>query len=239
MGVTGQGWNVLDQDAAILWREYRFAPDAVATTLVFRGAGDGLVVVSPSTRTDPAALDALSEHGEVVALIASNGFHHLGQLEWRKRFPKARSFAPSTGIARIAKRLPDLAPFEPLEAAAPLLGEHASVVDAPGFKMGNAFVTVRTPRGSYWYPSDLLANIEQLPSQLVFKLVMSMTRSAPGYRLFRPAVWLQVKDKREVHAWADAELTRSAPTTVVPAHGPPVSGADVVARTRALLSALG
>ena len=67
---------------------------------------------------------------------------------------------------------------------------------------------------------------------------MSMTDSAPGYRLFRPAVWLQVKDKKVVRDWIDGVMTESAPTTVVPAHGAPVSGADVVAKTKALAAQL-
>jgi len=227
------GWNIADRDGAILWREYAFG-GAVATTFVFRGAGDGLIVVSPSKNPDANALDALSEFGHVVALVASNGFHWLGQAEWRKRFPKARSFAPASAIDRIAKKVPELAPFEPLEAAAPLLGGHASLTDAPGLKMGNAFATVRGKSGTYWYPSDLFANIPKLPSNLALRLLMSMTDSAPGYRLFRPAVWLQVKDKKVLRDWIDDVMTKSAPTTVVPGHGPPITGGDLVAQTKAL-----
>lgn len=235
METTKHGWKILDRDAGVLLREYSFMPGAVATTLVFRGRGDGLVVVSPSSRTDPLALDELSEHGKVVALVANNAMHHLGQPEWRARFPEARSFAPANAIARISKKHPTLPAFEPLEAAATLLGEAATIVDAPGFKAGNAFVTVRGARGTYWYPSDLIANIDALPSNLVFRLAMSLTDSAPGYKLFRPAVWLQVGDKPRVRAFVEQALGALAtPLTVVPAHGAPVSGDDLVARTRAL-----
>ncbi|MGO9835525.1 MAG: hypothetical protein ACLP1X_15045 [Polyangiaceae bacterium] len=232
MDTTAHGWNVLDREGAILWREYAFG-GGLATTFVFRGAGDGLIVVSPCNKLDAAALDELSEFGKVVALVASNGFHWLGQAEWRKHFPGAKSFAPAQAIERLSKKVAG-GGFEPLEAAAPLLGGHASVAEAPGHKVGNAIATVRAKNGTYWYPSDLLANIPTMPSNLIFRMLMSMTDSAPGYRLFRPAVWLQVKDKKAVREWIDDVMTKDAPTTVVPAHGPPVSGSEVIAKTRAL-----
>ncbi len=237
METTARGWHVLDRDRAILWREYSFGP-ALATTLVFRGAGDGLIVISPGNKTDPAALDELSDFGKVVALVASNGYHWLGQQPWRKHFPNARSFAPAQGIARIAKKLPEFARFEPLKDLAPLLGDGGKVFDAPGLKIGNALATVHGKNGAYFYSSDLLANIAALPSSFVFRTLMSMTDSAPGYRVFRPSIWLQVKDKEALRGWMEEEIVKSAPIAVVPAHGAPVQGPDLLATTRALLAKL-
>jgi hypothetical protein len=65
---------------------------------------------------------------------------------------------------------------------------------------------------------------------------MSMTDSAPGYRLFRPAVWLQVKDKQALRSWVDDELAKSAPVGIIPAHGAPVFGSDVIANTKSLFA---
>jgi hypothetical protein len=238
METTAKGWSVLDRESAILWRQYSFGPAlALATTMVFRGAGDGLIVMSPGNKIDESAMDELADFGKVVALVASNSFHWLGQPAWRKRFPEARSFAPAQGIKRLSKKCPD-AKFEPLEALAPLLGDRATVVDAPGFKVGNAFATARGSRGTYWYPSDLLSNIPKLPPGFVIRTLMSMTNSAPGYRLFRPSVWLQVKDKPVLRAWIDDELAKSAPVAVVPAHGPPIAGPDLVSSTKSLVAQL-
>ena len=236
MEMTAKGWNVLERDGAILWRQYSFGP-ALATTLVFRGAGDGLIAVSPGSRIDESALDELADFGKVVALVASNAYHWLGQPQWRKRFPEVRSFAPAQGIKRLSKKMPD-ARIEPLDALAPLLGDRATVVDAPGLKVGNAFATVRGQSGTYWYPSDFLSNMPRLPPSFVFRTLVSMTNSGPGYRLFRPSVWLQVKDKPVLRKWVDEELTKSAPVAVVPAHGPPVSGPDLIASTKALIAQL-
>jgi hypothetical protein len=232
---TLAGWNIIDRENAILWREYSFG-GGMATTLVCRGAGDGIVVVSPAAKVGSAALDELAQFGKVVALVASNGWHWLGHPEWRKHFPEARSFAPAQGIDRIAKKVSALGRFEPLDALAPLLGDRVTVREAPGLKVSNAFVTVRGKTGTYWYPSDLLANIPALPKNIVFRLLMSMTDSAPGYRLFRPAVWLQVKDKEAVRRWVDDELKKAAPVGIIPAHGAPVFGSDVIADTKSLFA---
>jgi hypothetical protein len=79
-----RGWNVIDEERAVLWREYAFTKGAYATTFVFRGT-DGLVVVSPGKGLEAADYDVLSQFGEVRALIANNTFHHLGQGPWRER----------------------------------------------------------------------------------------------------------------------------------------------------------
>jgi hypothetical protein len=232
---TKQGWNTLDAEAGVLWRDYKFG-GGIATTLVFRGKGDDLVVVSPARGVDAAALDALKEYGRVTALVANNGYHWLGQPEWRKHFPDAKSYAPPSAIARLTKKA-EGATFEPLDNLTPLLGDAARLVEPAGLP-GNVFAFVRTKGETYWYASDLLANIPSMPPQFVFRMLMSMTDSAPGYKLFRPAVWLQVKDKAALAAWFDKELANVPPTTMVPAHGPPVRLPDLVEATRALVAKL-
>jgi hypothetical protein len=228
-------WTTLDAGAGILCVPYKFG-DGMATTFVFRGAKDGLVVMSPGCGLDGSTLDVLKTHGRVAALVAINGFHHLGQVAWRQHFPDARSYAPAGAIGRLSKRVPS-ATFEPLEALAPLLGDSARVLEPDGLP-GNAFAIVRAPSGTYWYVCDLLFNIPELPKGFVFKTLMSMTNSAPGYRLFRPGVWLQVKDKKSLASWFDRQLSDAPPTTIVPAHGNPVQRPDLVAATRAQIARL-
>jgi glyoxylase-like metal-dependent hydrolase (beta-lactamase superfamily II) len=227
------GWKVLDRDAGILCCEYKFG-GGVATTFVFRAKDDGLVVISPGAGLDPSTIDAVKSYGKVTALVANNGWHWLGQETWRKHFPEAKSYAPAAALPRIAKKVPGV-PFEPIENLAPLLAEGQSVVEPTGLA-GNAFAFVHTKSGNYWYASDLLANIPRLPTNFIFKTLMSMTDSAPGYKLFRPAVWLQVKDKPALRSWFDKELANVPPTTVVPAHGGPMQAPDLIEQTRALIA---
>ena len=60
-----RGWNVIDSERAVLWREYNFSKTATATTMVFRGA-DGLVVVSPGCGLEAAATMCCATSGTSV-----------------------------------------------------------------------------------------------------------------------------------------------------------------------------
>ena len=217
-----EGWNVVDEDTRVLWREYPFAKGGYATTLVFRGV-DGLVVVSPGRGLDARAYDALREHGEVRALVANNTMHHMGQSEWRARFPDAASYCPRDAVKELSKKLPAV-PFWPITELA--LPEHVRCDEPPGFKTGETIFRVRTKKGPVWYSGDLLANIERLPGPPL-RWLFTATDSAPGFRLFRMCVWLMVKDKKAVRTWALDRLATDPPAVVVPAHGAPFDAGDV------------
>jgi glyoxylase-like metal-dependent hydrolase (beta-lactamase superfamily II) len=228
-----EGFEVIDENPLVLFREYAFSKGAYATTLVFRGT-DGLVVVSPGSGVTARELDALKEHGEVTALVANNAFHHLGQGPWREHFPNAKSYAPSGALERLRKKAPAI-PFRPLSELALPSGVEAHEI--PGFKQGEAFFSIRTSRGTLWFTGDLLTNIQKTPGPPV-RWLFSWTGSAPGYRLFRPAVWLLVRDKKAVRAWMLDRLASDPPALIVPAHGPLFADSDLPALTRAQLERL-
>jgi glyoxylase-like metal-dependent hydrolase (beta-lactamase superfamily II) len=233
MTVQIEGWNVIDQDAAILWREYPFAKGAYATTLVFRGA-DGLVVVSPGTKLEARAYDALADFGKVRALIANNTYHHMGQKPWRERFPEAESYCPPGAVAALDKKVPGVR-FRPLSDLA--LPSSVRWEDAPGFKTGETILRVDAKPGPVWYAGDLLANIQRTPGPPL-KWLFTLTNSAPGFRLFKLATWLIVKDKKAVREWMLARLDEQPPAVVVPAHGPAFQASDVAERARAQIRRL-
>lgn len=228
-----EGFHVIDDEAFVLFGEYAFTKGASATTLVFRGV-DGLVVVSPGTGVAPRALDALAEHGEVRALVANNTHHHLGQRAWRDRFPDAVSYAPGAALARLRKKAPTIA-FRPLSELA--LPPHVRCEELAGFKGGDAFFSIRTQRGSVWFTGDLLTNIQKLPPPPV-RWLFSWTDSAPGLRLFRPAVWLLVGDNKTVRATMLERLSSDPPAVIVPSHGPAFSEGDVAAAARVQIERL-
>ena len=226
-------WNSIDDEATVLWREYPFANNAYATTLVFRGV-DGLVVVSPARGLEPGDYDALREHGDVRALIANNGHHHLGQAAWRERFPDAVSYAPRGTLDVLKKKVPTI-PFCPLDELP--LPDHVRCHEPPGFKNGETMVSIRTSKGTAWFTGDLLSNIERLPGPPL-RWLFTWTDSAPGFRLFRLAVWLLVRDKKAVRQWMLERLADDPPSIVVPAHGPPFEASDLAELVRAQLERL-
>jgi hypothetical protein len=221
------GWHVIDADAGVLWREYKFRRESLATMLVFRGK-TGLVVVSPGCGLSAADYDALKEFGDVRALVANNTFHNLGQAPWRAHFKDAVSYAPPRAVAALDKKTPGIVyrPLSELELPASVHWE-----DPPGFKSGEAIFSVATKKGSVWYTGDLLTNIAKLPPPPL-KWLFTWTGSAPGYRLFRLAVWFFVNDKQALKAWMGERLAKDPPSVIVPAHGVPVEGGEVAAQTR-------
>ena len=222
-----EGWNVIDEEAGVLWREYAFTKGAYATTLVFRGA-EGLVVVSPAPGLDARAYDALRELGDVRALVANNALHPMGQAEWRARFPDAESYCPAGAVKALEKKSAG-ARYRPLGELA--LPESVRCDDAPGFKTGETIVSVATRRGPVWYTGDLLTNIQRAPKPPVGWL-FTATDSAPGFRLFRLGVWLLVQDKKAVREWVLGRLAADPPSIVVPAHGPAFDTGDVAAEAK-------
>lgn len=225
-------WNVIDEERGILWHEYAFRSGAYATTLVFRGA-DGLVVISPGRGLTDADFAALARFGEVRALVANNSLHHLGQAEWRARFPKAQSYAAAAACPQLAKRAPGV-PFRPLDELA--LPPHVRWHALPGFKTGELLFSVGSARGTVWYTGDLLTNLQGTPPPL--RWLFTWTNSAPGFRLFRIGVIAFVKDKRALRERALQLLAEDPPAIVVPAHGPAVTATDLVAQARTQLERL-
>ncbi|HET8934700.1 MAG TPA: hypothetical protein VFN67_14725 [Polyangiales bacterium] len=99
-GKTEHGWRVVSERAWLY--VYAFAKNGTANCFAIRLANGGVVVLSPALGLSEGAYADLDQLGEVTALVATNGHHHLGIGAFRRRFPNARVYAP----ARIAKRNP-------------------------------------------------------------------------------------------------------------------------------------
>lgn len=237
MQQTPAGWTVIDRDAAVLTHTYYYGPKASSTCFVARMADGALMIVSPPTKPSDALVAELAEFGPVGALVANNGFHHMGQRSWRERFPDAISYAPAASMARIAKKSRHDVPYQPLTALADRLGDAVGLRDVPHTKSGESWFWARIAGGYAWYMSDVLANMPGLPASLPLKLLFKWTGSAPGYRVFKLALKFMVKDAKGTLRLLLEDLDAHPPTVVVPAHGDCVHGADTAERTRAVVNA--
>ena len=168
------------------------------------------------------------------ALIANNTFHHLGQAAWRAHFPDAVSYCPPGAVKTLNKKSGGVS-FQSLHTLA--LPANVRWEDPPGFKTGESVLSIGSRRGSIWYSGDLLTNIARTPRSPIGWL-FAWTDSAPGFRLFKPAVWFFVKDKKILREWALRRLAADPPAIVVPAHGAPVETGDVAALTKTQLERL-
>ncbi len=221
METTPNGWTIVDRDAAVLFQEYQFNDaGGRATTFVTRLKDGKLLAISPAVGLPEGAFSELAEFGEVGAIVAPNGFHHLGQQEWRERFPSARNFAAPEAAARIAKKGAAGLTFEPMSALAELLPDDVGVTEAPATKVGETWAWAKTADGYAWFASDLICNWQKFPGNAFLNFMWKLSKSGPGYKLFHFAMMVIVKDKKRLLAKFHEDLKAHPPTLVVPAHGP-------------------
>jgi hypothetical protein len=237
MQTSQHGWRIIDGDAAVLSFSYGFGAEGQANCFTARLASGGLLVISPPGRISAAEFGDLAAYGEVEAIVANNGFHHLGIAHWRKQFPNARCFAAPGAADRIAKKSNNAGELEPLSALEPLLGEGVGVVEAPSSKCGETWAWAKIAGGYAWYASDVLANMDQLPSNFLFRMMFKLTKSAPGYKVFNLAVKFIIKDKKLALGAMLDDVRKHPPTVMVPAHGGILTGDSIAADTEQLLVA--
>ena len=126
--------------------------------------------------------------------------------------------------------------FAPLSQLAQKLGGNMGVIEAPADKCGETWAYAKTKKGYAWYASDTLANMAELPKALPFKLVMKLTKSAPGYRVFGLALKFIASDRRGLLR-AMQEALRTRPVAImVPAHGGILAHDGLAEETRLLIA---
>ena len=237
MRTTSHGWTVLDEAAGVYSYTYSFGNGGRSNCFTARLADGTWMVISPPSNIPDAAIDELAQIAEVGALVANNGWHHLGFARWRERFPAARCFAAEGARARIRKKSATAGELEPLSALASLLSDEVAVTEAPGSKDGETWAWAKIDGGYAWYASDILANLDKLPPKLVLRLLFKLSNSAPGYRVFNLAVRFIFSDRKAGLTAMLADVRQHPPRVMVPAHGGILDGATVADDTIALLEA--
>ncbi len=224
-------WQTLDADRGILMHEYVWdGKGSTANALALRLRDGELMVVSPPTDATDAAFAELEQHGKVVALVAPNGFHHLGQGAFQKRYPDAGVYAPVAAAKRISKKNQGIAAGAPLADLQKLLPDDVWVGEPPGMKIGDTVVRAKTASGTFWYFNDLVMNLRKLPDNFIFALAFKWTKSGPGFSVARLIVKFLVKDKHAFKTWLLDELREHPPTAVLTGHGPPITDSAVAGR---------
>lgn len=225
-------WQPLSQDGGVLALKYWFGFGS-ANTVAMRLHDGAWLVISPSVKSPPEVLDALAAQGPVRALLAPNGFHHLGQPAWRTRFPDAVSYAPAGALDRLRKKAPDV-PFRPAEELSRALPPSVAILQPDGMKAPDLMLRWRGGADTVWFTGDMLSNTTGEDMAAVPRFIFGLLGGKPGYRLNRVPGIVYIKD----HAtWAASVLKAfeaAPPTVVIPAHGDPVRD-DAMGRSRAIL----
>src|SRR5262245_18386213 len=78
MQTTKHGWQIIDGDAGVLSFSYKFSGEGQANCFTAKLPSGGLMIISPPSKSTDEEIADLAPYGEVVAIVANNGFHHLG-----------------------------------------------------------------------------------------------------------------------------------------------------------------
>lgn len=230
--MTGlHAWQPLVSDGSIRWLKYSFGA-ATANTLAARLDDGTWLVVSPATGAPAEALEALAKDGDVSALIAPNGFHHLGQAQWRARFTKAKSYAPADSLARLTKKSPGI-DYLPLGELA--LPARMGLLYPDGMKAPDVMLNVSSGGDRVWFSGDILSNTIDSDVKPIPRFIFSLLGGGPGYRFNKAPALFYLRDRM---AWKRSVLSAfeaAPPTVVLPAHGDPVTD-DVASRSRTILA---
>jgi hypothetical protein len=226
MEPTSRGWSVFDPDVPVLIHGYAFGPARVNALAV--GCEGGLVVLSPPYKAQKETFDALQRYGDVQGLVAPNAFHHMGIPEWRRRFPGAMVFAPAQSIARVQRKT-GIAGIRPVTDANALTRGRLELTDMPYYRTGEALARIRTSKGLAWYLTDIIVNVNDPPSNPLFKLIFNVFYG-PGLHYNRIAPLLMVRDKGALQRWLAEEYRKDDPRWLLVAHGDTV---DLVAAPQA------
>lgn len=218
MNTLVPGWTTLAEQPAVLVKDYAFGAGR-ANSLAVELPEKQWLLMSPPKGLSAAEVDAFAALGHVVALVENNGAHHLGLGSATAHFPDAVTYATPLAAGRIRKKGKSYGALEPIEKLRPKLGEAITLTEIEGTKIGDVVMHVRTERGTAFYASDFIANIEALPKNPLFRLMFKLTDSAPGLKVFGVYFRFYVADAALARAHLVRELRAHAPTILVPAHG--------------------
>jgi hypothetical protein len=225
-------WRPLTADGTVRWLKYSWGP-ATASSLAVHLGGRGWLVVSAPVGAPPSVADELDRDGGVAFLLAPNAYHHLGQREWRSRFPSATSCAPQSAHRRLAAKSKDI-PYRATEDLASELPSHVHIVAPEGQKTADLMLRIDAGDDVVWWLGDLFSNNGLADATWPLRILARLVGSGPGYRRNARPGLVYVRDASSWLASVRSALTLRPPTIAVPAHGDPVTD-DTTARTAALL----
>jgi hypothetical protein len=230
-------WKTLDSERA--WAlDYAFdKKGAMANCCAIKLRDGELMILSPALGVSEADFSEIEKHGRPVALVATNGFHHLGLPEWHKRYPAAKLYASTPAAARITKKHNgQLGAFEPLAKLSEVCPSDVVILEPPNMRIPDVMARVSTSGGWLWSFNDTVMNIPIVPPGL-FGKIMKWTDSVPGFKVARFFTMMSLKDKPGFKRWFLAELEKAPPARVITGHGPPILDGAVASQLPSMVQA--
>lgn len=201
--------------------------------VLLRLPSGGLLVHSPIWDGDEtrALVEAV---GRPEILWAPNHFHHLSLPRFRAAWPQALATASRGAILRLGRK--GHQGLRPVDEVAALLPPGARLLEGPGVKNGEVFLSLPGDGGRTWIVCDAFFNMTT-PVSGAMGWFLRATRTTPGLCLGQTFRWLALSDEKAYRGWLLATLEAERPRRVIFSHGAPLDGPDTSDRLRALAEA--
>ncbi len=200
----------------------------VATTATHRWTAirlrtGSLCLVSSLSDVAQGTIEELNGLGPVSHLFAPTRFHHAA--EHASTFPNAKLCASETAAQLLHKVTGKT--FDNTSELAKLLPSGASLVEPDGLKTGEAWIRVKTAKGTGWIVGDAIAG-QKMTKTSSESPEPAMLKTFPTYG---------IRDAVQYKSWATAQIALDQPTFVVPCHGTTVVATDLPAKLSKLMKA--
>lgn len=224
-------WEPIDAKGRVRRWEYAVgeAGRANAVAVELRD-GELLLLSPPGPKDSTLALDELDELGEVVAVVAPNGFHRGGLPAATERYPEAGVYADPRAHARVGKRCAPGTIVRPLAALAERLPQDVEVFVPEHMKRPDVVMRVAVDEGLLWSLTDIVLNLEALPPGPIERRLFAWMGFRPGLAVnyLGSRVVLLGRGRPAYSAWLCAELERRPAALLITGHGPPVRDREVL-----------
>jgi hypothetical protein len=114
------------------------------------------------------------------------------------------------------------------------LPEHVAVLELPGTRVGEVWLSVRSPRGVAWLVGDAIFNMKAA-RRFRPRLIQRITKAAPGLSMSQLMKWGGLRDRTAYKVWVLDRIAEDLPNRLVPLHGDVLEADDLPERLRALL----
>ena len=174
------------------------------TAIVLRGGE--LCLFSPVSGTSEFNKESLAEIGKVAFLLAPNGYHNGGMVEYAAAYPDAKLVAPPTMHKRLHERTG--LSFGGLDSLRTALPEGLRLESPEGLKNGETWLIAKSGGRCLWHVVDAFG--AQKNSEGKIGGVIRANKVFPSFG---------IKNRAEYFASLKALLASDPPDIMMPCHG--------------------
>lgn len=224
-------WTPIAKDCPIWTADYRI-PSLPCRSSAVALPGGGYAIFSPGAAVVESFARDLG--GPVHFLIVPNSYHASGVPAWMQRFGQARVATSAGAAGRVASK--GVALTATLDDVRARLPAGVALLELPGTRIGEVWLTASTAEGTAWFVGDTFFNLERTSRRPLVRLMSRVLRSGPGLAISGLMKWIGVSDRRALRAWLLDRLGHDQPRLLVPAHGGIVRSATLATMIESLVT---